>query len=44
MNNQWDGTYHGELSPIGSYVYNVEATSFYQSDFHKEGTISIVKV
>ena len=44
INKQWDGKYHGESAPIGSYVYNVDATSFYQNEFHKEGMVSIIKV
>jgi len=44
INNQWDGTFQGVKSPPGSYIYNIQATGYYQGDFHKEGTISIVKV
>lgn len=41
---QWDGTYHGYKAPIGSYVYSIDSTGYYHDSFHKEGTVSIVKV
>jgi gliding motility-associated-like protein len=44
QDNQWDGTYHGQKSPIGSYIYTIDSTGYYNQDFHKEGMISIVKV
>ena len=44
INNQWDGTFQGVKSPAGIYIYNIQAEGYYQGDFHKEGTISIVKV
>ena len=44
MNNQWDGTYHGQKAPVGSYVYSIDSTGYYNQDFHKEGMVSIVKV
>lgn len=44
QNKQWDGTYHGVKAPIGSYVYSIDSTGYYHDNFHKEGTISIVKV
>ena len=42
--DQWDGTYHGYKAPIGSYVYSIDSTGYYHDSFHKEGTVSIVKV
>jgi gliding motility-associated-like protein len=44
QSNQWDGTYGGKLSPVGSYPYVIEVKGYYNKKFHKEGTISIVKV
>jgi gliding motility-associated-like protein len=44
MNKQWDGNYHGESAPIGSYIYNIDSTGYYNQDFHKEGMVSIIKV
>jgi len=44
INNPWDGTFQGVKSPPGSYICNIQAQGYYQGDFHKEGTISIVKV
>jgi len=42
--DQWDGTYGGKPAPIGSYAYAIDVKGYYDNDFHKEGTISIVKV
>jgi len=42
--DQWDGTYHGYKAPVGSYVYSIDSTGYYHDSFHKEGTVSIVKV
>lgn len=44
QSDQWDGTYGGKLAPIGSYAYAIEVKGYYDNEFHKEGTISIVKV
>ena len=44
QDNQWDGTYHGQKSPVGSYVYSIDSTGYYKQDFHKDGMVSIIKV
>ena len=44
QSTQWDGTYHGQKAPVGSYVYSIDSTGYYNQDFHKEGMVSIVKV
>jgi gliding motility-associated-like protein len=44
QSDQWDGTYGGKSAPIGSYAYAIEVKGYYENDFHKEGTISIIKV
>ena len=44
QSEQWDGTYGGKPAPIGSYAYAIDVKGYYDNDFHKEGTISIVKV
>ena len=44
VDNQWDGTYQGTKVLPGTYVYNISASGHYDKEFHKEGTISIVKI
>jgi gliding motility-associated-like protein len=44
QSTQWDGTYHGQKAPVGSYVYSLDSTGYYNQDFHKEGMVSIIKV
>jgi len=44
INNQWDGTYGGKLAPVGTYSYAIKIKGHYNKKFHKEGTVSIVKV
>ena len=44
QSNQWDGSYLGQKAPVGTYVYSIDSTGYYYEEFHKEGTISIIKV
>lgn len=44
VNSQWDGTYQGTKVLPGTYVYNISASGYYDKEFHKEGTVSIVKI
>lgn len=43
INEQWDGTYGGELVQDGAYAYLVGITSAGERNFVKSGTVLVIK-
>lgn len=39
---QWDGTFKGELVPIGTYIYKIAATGSNERRVEKNGTVNVV--
>ncbi len=39
----WDGTFRGNESPIGTYLYEVEATDQKGNNFNEQGTITLIR-
>jgi gliding motility-associated-like protein len=44
INKQWNGTYQGQKVLPGTYIYSISASGNYEKEFHKEGSISIIKI
>ena len=44
MGTQWNGTFQGEKVLPGTYIYSISATSYYNKDVQRQGSISIVKI
>ncbi|MDA9563821.1 gliding motility-associated C-terminal domain-containing protein [Flavobacteriales bacterium] len=44
MGTQWNGTFQGEKVLPGTYIYSINATSYYNKDVQRQGSISIVKI
>ncbi len=42
IENQWDGTYNGQLVPRGTYVYHVYYTTFLDERLEEEGTVTVI--
>lgn len=43
INEGWDGTYKGELQPLGVYVYTINAISANGAHVQKQGNVTLVK-
>jgi len=39
----WDGSYKGKDLPFGSYIFEVQATDYYDKEFKENGTIVLIK-
>lgn len=43
INEGWDGTYNGEMQPMGVYIYTIEAITPSGSTFSKQGNVTLIR-
>jgi gliding motility-associated-like protein len=43
INKGWDGTYNGQIQPMGVYVYSIEAVTPTGHKFTKQGNITLIR-
>ena len=43
INEGWDGTYNGEMQPIGVYIYTIEAITPSGATFSKQGNVTLIR-
>lgn len=43
INEGWDGTYKGEMQPVGVYVYTVEAVTISGQVMQKQGNVTMIR-
>ena len=39
----WDGSYEGMELPFGSYIFEVQATDFFDKSYKQSGTVVLIK-
>ena len=43
INQGWDGTYNGEIQPMGVYLYTIEAITPTGQQFRKQGNVTMIR-
>ncbi len=43
INEGWDGSYNGEMQPMGVYIYAIEAVTPSGSTFTKQGNVTLIR-
>ncbi|MCB9046419.1 MAG: gliding motility-associated C-terminal domain-containing protein [Chitinophagales bacterium] len=43
INEGWDGTYNGEIQPMGVYLYTIEAVTPSGQTFRKQGNVTLIR-
>lgn len=43
INEGWDGTFNGEMQPMGVYIYTIEAITPSGSTFTKQGNVTLIR-
>lgn len=43
INARWDGTYNGEIVPVGTYLYQIKFTDFEDKPYYKSGTVHLIR-
>src|SRR5690606_4334839 len=43
INEGWDGTYNGEMQPLGVYVYTIEAMTSSGQTVNKQGNVTLLR-
>jgi gliding motility-associated-like protein len=43
LEEQWDGTYNGELVSNGTYVYTINYKSMVDKDYSINGTVTVIR-
>ena len=43
LEDKWDGKFKGELVPAGTYVYSIYYTSMINSEYHKQGSVTVLR-
>lgn len=43
LTGAWDGTFKGEDSPVGTYVYQIQGTDYMGRKFSRKGTVTLVR-
>jgi gliding motility-associated-like protein len=43
LNGGWDGTYKGDIQPVGVYLFKLEANSYNGKAINRQGTITLIR-
>jgi gliding motility-associated-like protein len=43
INEGWDGTFNGEMQPMGVYIYTIEAITPSGQTFTKQGNVTLIR-
>lgn len=43
LTGAWDGTFKGQDSPVGTYVYQIQGTDYTGHKFSRKGTVTLVR-
>jgi gliding motility-associated-like protein len=43
LTSAWDGTFKGQDSPVGTYVYQIQGTDYTGHKFSRKGTVTLVR-